>query len=395
MKTKLRSQTSMRKGSIVYLNYHPYENSGHILEYLLDTFEKVFLISISFHTLGNKSVNRVVIYRNGKLIKEEFMFCITVPKNLVFIFLPLRSSLNAIQIVKKIISLKNEYGPIGVYFTINAFTATIGRVLEKFNVVDKTVFWVWDFYPINHPSVLARVMRRLYWQFEKLATNSDRVVYLHRRLFDARKKKGLLKNKKCVVVPIGTGKILPVRKKNFENPKIGFIGVLKSSQGIGMMLDSASVLAKHFNRLTFEIIGSGPDDDIFLKRIPKSSRIKYNFYGLVSERKFKEVLYNCTIGISPYAPEKGTVSKYTDPGKPKRYIEFNLPVITTNVIEISKEIKGSGAGEIIKYGDSEDLAKAIKKIINNYDSYVKNVIEMHKKYYYKSIYPAIFEFRKD
>lgn len=391
MKNKSEIPKSMVKGSIVYLNYYPYENSGHILEYLLQTFERVFLISIAFHTLSSESSNKVSIYKNGKLVKEEFMTSIYIPKGFVFLFIPIRSTLNVIQIIMKVISLRRKYGRIDIYFTINAFTATIGRILKKLNLVKKTVFWVWDYYPIDHPSFSFRILRFVYWQFEKFASKSDRLIFLHDRLVQIRKDKNLVsKNRKFTVVPIGTGEMLPIRGKNLKNIKIGFIGVLKKSQGVGMLLDSVEELSKNFNNLSFEIIGSGPDDELFKKNIPRSSKVKYNFYGLVSEKKFKEILYNCTIGISPYAPEKGTVSRYTDPGKPKRYIEFNLPVITTDVIEISKEIKRTGAGEIIRYGNSKDLVEAIKKITLNYESYVKNVIHMHRKYSYKSIYPSIF-----
>jgi glycosyltransferase involved in cell wall biosynthesis len=381
----------MRKRSIVYLNYSPYENSGHILEYLLENFESVYLFSLAFHTLGNKSKNKFTIYKKGKLVSEEYLFYLTVPESLVFFFIPFRSILNALQIIRKILTIKKDYGKLDVFFTVNAFTATLGRILKKFHIVNETVFWVWDYYPINHPSILATIMRWIYWQFDKYATYSDRVVYLHKHLVEIRKSKGLInKNAKCLVIPIGTGERLPVIKKEMKKIKIGFIGVLKQSQGIDMLIDSAATLSNRFKNISFEIIGSGPDEELFRKRAKNTTHVKYHFYGLTSEEKFRKILYNCTIGISPYTPDKSTVSRYTDPGKPKRYLEFNLPVITTGVFDFSKEIERYRAGMVIRYDDYEGFADALTIILKNYSKFTKDVVRLHQKYYYKKLYTSLF-----
>lgn len=384
----------MYNKSIVYVNYSPYENSGHILDYLLENFETVYLFSISFHTLGKKNeVNRYAVFKKGKLIRNEFMFGMKVPEGLVFLLIPVRSLINTYQIISKIHTIKKKGGTIDIFFTVNAFTATIGRLLKILRLVRITLFWVWDYYPVKNTSLSIRISRSLYSQFDRIATFSDKVVYLHKKLIEVRKDEGLIKkNQTCTIIPIGTGDVYPIKRKNLKKIRLGFIGVLKKSQGLDMLLDSSKVLSKHFRNLTFDIIGFGPDSAYFKKRVKNYRNIKYNFYGLVSENKFRHILYNATIGIAPYMPGDDTVSKYTDPGKPKRYLEFNLPIITTDVIEISKELEKSGCGEIIKYGDYEGLANAIKKIINNYDTYVHNVINLHNKYYYKKIYPALFNF---
>jgi hypothetical protein len=60
--------------SVVYVNYSPYENSGKILDYLLENFEYVFLFSIAFHPLGKKQkTNKISIFKKGKIIKESSM----------------------------------------------------------------------------------------------------------------------------------------------------------------------------------------------------------------------------------------------------------------------------------------------------------------------------------
>ncbi len=383
----------MTNKSVIYLNYSPYENSGHILDYLLENFERVYLFSIAFHTLGNNvQYNKLTIYQKGKVIKEEYMHYLRVPEALVFFFIPVRSTLNALQIIKRIFSIKQKYGKIDVYFTVNAFTASVGRLLKWLGVVKQTVFWVWDYYPPTHPSAFANCMRWLYWQFDKFATYSDKVVYLHKRLADVRRAKGVIDPKtKTIVVPIGTGEILPIKKKNLSEIKIGFIGVLKKSQGLEMLIGSGEHLSQHFKKVIFEIVGAGPDSELFQSMAKNSKKVKYNFYGLTDEKKYEKILYNSTIGVAPYKPGEGTVSKYTDPGKPKRYLESNLPVLTTNVIEFAKELEEYKAGATINYGDSKSFSEGVKRILKNYDSYVRGVIKLHKKYYYKEIYKKLFD----
>lgn len=379
--------------TIIYLNYSPYENSGHILDYLSENFKRVYLFSIAHHPLGRKNpTNMLATYVDGRLQKQEYFTYLKAPYALSVLLVPLRSFINAFQIIIRIFKIKNEIGNIDYFFSVNAFIITIGRILKRLGLVNKVIFWVWDYYPPEFPTLSGRVLRRLYWQFDKFATYTDKVYYLNHRMADVRKEKGVIpKTTKIIVVPIGMGDLLPVKKKKFKCIRIGFIGVLKKSQGIDMLLESAKILEKHFCKIAFEIVGSGPDENEFKKKIRRSKKVIYNFYGYVTEQKFRKILYNCTIGVSPYSPEEGNISKYTDPGKPKRYIEFNLPVITTDVIEFSNEIVNNKAGIIMKYGNYNEFAEAIKKIINNYDMYVRGALKLHKKYFYKNVFPVMFK----
>ncbi len=379
--------------SIIYINYCPYENSGHILDYLLENFEYVFLFVLGFHTLGGKKkLNKLIIYKNGEVLQEKHLFYMSIPQYLVFFLVPVRSSMNALQILINSIILNIKYGKVDILLSVNAFTTVLGMFLQKVGLVTKNVFWVWDYYPIEHPSLIVRIMRWMYWQLDKLATYADKVVYLNNRLAEVRIKAGLIPSLRGITkVPIAMGELLPVKEKNLKKIRLGFIGVLKSSQGIDMLFDSADALYKAFGKnIEVELVGSGPDEAHFKIRA-KTSPITFNIHGLVSEKKFKQILYNCTIGIAPYVPEDSNVSRYGDPGKVKRYLEFNLPSIITDVFEFSKDLKKNNAGIVIEYGNEKELVAAIKKITRSYKTYVKNVVRLHDTFYYRNIYPVMFE----
>jgi glycosyltransferase involved in cell wall biosynthesis len=379
--------------SVIYVNYTPYENSGKVLDFLLDNFSLVFLFSIGHQNLGDKRrANKLVVYRNKKQVSEVLMYHLPVSPRLVFFMLPIRSFLNFIQILYRSILLRKQYGKVNVYFTVNAFTSFIGHVLRAFSVVDKTVFWVWDYYPIKHESKIVTIMRWAYWQFDKFAARADNLVFLNRRLMNVWKEHRVIpKSRDYPIVPIGTDVAQVKKHKNLNKIRVAFIGVLKKSQGLDMVFDCGADLKKAFPSLTLELIGSGQDEKYFIRKAIKSG-LKANFYGYVDEKKFEDVLINSTIGIAPYIPSKSNVSFYGDPGKVKRYISFGLPAIITDVFEFSKELKNAGAGEIIEYGNASDLVAAISKIVKNYNKYQNNAIELNEKFYYKKIYPKMFKF---
>lgn len=384
----------MSNKSIIYVNYSPYENSGHMLDYILENFEWVFLFVIAFHPLnGKRNLNRYVVYHHGRQILEQDLYYMTVPQRLVFFLIPVRSTMNIIQILWKSFLIFLKHGRVDIFLSVNAFTSCFGMFLKLIGIVKHTVFWVWDYYPIHHPSKVICIMRWMYWQLDKLATFSDRTAFLTHRLADTRIDAGVIsKNFKYLIVPIAMGHILPVRQKKLSKIKIGFIGVLKKSQGLDMLFDCSDKLFNEFGKkISFEIIGSGPDEKYFKQRA-RTSPVKCNFYGLVSDKEFKNILYNCTLGIAPYTPEDSNVSRYGDPGKVKRYLELNLPSITTNVFEFSHELKKRNAGIVVKYNTASDLISAIKRIQKKYDYYVKNVINLHKDLRYVEIYRKMFYF---
>lgn len=385
----------MRKNqSILYVNYSPYENSGKILDYLLEEFKYVFMFSIGFYDIDNKQrVNRFVVYKNAKLINKKLNFRFIVPNKLAFLFLPISSIVNFLQIIFYSILMNTKYGKVDVYFTVNGFTAWIGNMLRWLGVVRRSVYWVWDYYPINHDSQIIRVMRWLYWKFDKTGVNSDRLVFLNKRLANIWKQEGLIGDiNKYPYVPIGTHENpRPGIKKSRKEIKIGFIGVLKKSQGIEVIFRAAKTLRKKFPGIVFEIIGSGPDYGYF-KSLAKEQELIVNFHGHVEEGVFEEILAQCNIGIAPYITIDSNVSRFGDPGKIKRYLSFSMPAITTNVFEFSEELVRSGAGVIFDYNNPEKLAEAIETVMKDYKKYQRNADKLNKKFYYRKVYKTLFDF---
>lgn len=383
----------MKKHSIIYVNYSPYENAGHILEYLTSKFNLVYVFSISHHSLGSrKAQNKLTRYENGKVTKEEFLYYMRVPDSLIVLFLPFRSITNAFQIYIETLKIYREVGKVDIFFTPNAFTASVGNLLKKMNLVGKTIFWVWDYYPPKSHSISANIMRYLYWQFDKYATlASDKVFYVNKKLVDIRIQKGLkIKNLNSNIIPIGTDDKQSIKTRKTLSLKLIFLGVIKKSQGVLMVHESESLLNKHFGKIQVHFIGSGPEEKLFKDKVSTSKRIRYHFHGYVSEDKMEKLLSGGTIGIALYSNEDGNMSQYADPSKLKRYIENGLPVITTNETSFAYDIKRYKAGIVIEYGNIAAFVKAIKTILNQYDKYSKGAYHLRSRFNYKKIYASMF-----
>jgi len=381
--------------SIIYVNYSPYENSGKILDYLLENFKNVCVFSIGFHSLANKKdYNRLTVYRNGKLKKTYSLFQLPVSAKYFFLFIPIRSAITFFEVIIYSIWLSRKLKKIDIYFTVNAFTAWLGLLLKSVGIVEKTIFWVWDYYPPKHENKFIMFMRSVYWQFDKMASKSDIVAFVNKRLLNLRKELGIYDNdSNYLIIPIGADK-LKYKYLDKENSKkilvFGFIGVIKKSQGVEIIFKNANSLIKEFGDIKYEIVGSGPDEK-YIKSQANKSKIESTFYGYLEGDSFNEVLRNCKIGIATYTSEASNVSKYGDPGKIKRYLALGIPIITTNVIEIADEIEKSGAGVIIEYNNQEELINAVKKIMQKHALYSKNAYALSQKFYYKKIYPPMFK----
>jgi glycosyltransferase involved in cell wall biosynthesis len=378
---------NFKSKSVFYVNYSPYENAGYILDFFKNNFIFVYLFSIGFHDLGEKrSKNVLTVYKDGRILEEINYFHLKIPKKLEYMFVPIRSILNLCQIFLISKYIHNKYGKIDKYFSVNAFTAWIGLILRRFGHVKRTIFWVWDYYPLVHRNLLILLMRFIYWRFDRVAMFSDKVLFLNERLVSIYKKNNILKNNfKYSIVPIGTKVVYKSLMEKFNTLNLVFIGVLKKSQGLDFVLNSYREIIKKNKNVTLMVVGGGPDSEYFVK---KAERIDKSilFLGMLDEVTLDEIIYKSDIGIATYVPSKSNVSYFGDPSKVKRYLGEGLPIITTDVFEFSDEIKTGKAGFVIKYGDKIELMYAIRKILLNYSFYSRNASKLAKKYKYTKIY---------
>lgn len=383
--------SKLSQKNIIYVNFAPYENAGNILNYLFDHYDYVFLFCFNFHALTHKKEPSLLkIYKKGILLHESWLYYLPTPQRLAFFLLPIRSLIILLQLLHHTAKLKKRYGTLQDYFTVNAFTAWCGNILKKLGLVEKTIFWVWDYYPPIHKSYITMFMRWMYWQFDIPATTkSTKVVFLNQKLLELREELGIHVPSKSVV-EIGTKPLQKSPTRSMNTIKLVFLGVVKKTQGLDVLFDAAGSIHKKFPNIELHIIGSGPDEKYFQER-SKHSNMRTHFYGYIeNDKSVDKIIRQCHIGISLYTPSNDNISYFTDPSKIKRYISQAVPVITTNVVEFSKKIKYYQAGEVIPYS-SEGLITSVTKIITFYPQYSSHALRLARKFKYDTLYKKLFK----
>lgn len=382
MKRKLARQRKV----IMYVNFSPYTNAGHFLQYLTDSFETVIVVTFIFYPLGNMQDHaHVVIYKNGKIQKTLPIFQLSVPRSLIFFLLPLRSIFFLIQLLYYSARFKQSFGRIHFFLTVNAFTAWCGNVMKLFGLVDNTIYWVWDYYPPIHNHLVISIMRMFYRWFDAWGiTYANRVAFLNARI---KERHTIRLEQKGNIVPIGTTS-RHISHRAIHTPlQIMFFGVVKRSQGLDLVFNALEKSPK--KTFDLHIVGSGPD--IFLyQEWAKKLKQTIIFHGYIpSEKIIDTILLSGDIGLAPYMPDPSNISYYTDPSKIKRYISVGLPVITTNVCSIAEEIEKTNTGIVIPY-TSDDLITAIYTIKKSYKKYTRGAYSFAKQFNYLSVYPRLF-----
>lgn len=380
----------IQKG-IIYANFAPYDNAGNILDFLVDNFLFVAHFSFQFHNLSNKTPENVLtIYKKGRQAYRISFFNLKVPESLLFLFLPITGSLFLIQLIWFIFLLRIRGNRFDYFFSVNALTAWLGNLLKSLGVVKETVYWVWDYYPLEAKSLQEKIMRYLYWYVDTDSSKkSTNTFFLHPKLKKLRNRisgnKQILKN---LIIPIGTS-VIEMNIKNKDIPIIGYLGVIKKTQGIDILFDTLPKLLKEYPNLMVEIIGSGPEEKTLKKKSEAfSNRIK--FYGyLESLTEIQSTMAKWSIGIATYIPMPDNPAYFTDPSKIKTYLSVAVPVILTDVTPFYKEIDKSRAGVVINYSQYEFI-KAVKTILDSQVKFSKNALNLAKKYDYRKIYRNFF-----
>lgn len=380
-----------KNGSIVYVNFSPYDNAGRILDFLREAFPTVIHFSYDHLRLQNgRKTNLLTVYRHGEVAEKRTLIPLRTPEWLRFPSLPGVAILIFLQTLWHTWRLNRTYGKSHFYLSPNAYTAWLGTVLKNLGIVRKVIFWVWDYYPPGFPDWRIRFLRWIYWKFDKPAIfASDTLAFISEKLLTLRHDfRTLPERKRFTIIPIGTNPIARVPKR--KRAIIGFLGMLKESQGLDFLFQALPKIAKKFPRATIEIVGSGPQESYYRTRAKPWSRM-VKFYGFVDrDEDVDRIIRRWTIGLAPYVPQPSNESYWTDPSKIKAYLSQGVPVITTDVPYFAQEVVRCAAGKMIPYGNEDAFVGAIQEIFKHKTSYGKNALRLANRYAFRRLYRKFF-----
>lgn len=156
---------------------------------------------------------------------------------------------------------------------------------------------------------------------------------------------------------------------------ICFAGTLGHQFDFNTVISAAKKLERENQNLRFIIAGKGP----MLKRLRNLSRRveSIDFIGWVDGDDL-EILYKISnFGLMPY---KNFLNfRLNLPNKFSEYLKADLPIITNLTGEIDRFVEYKCAERYID-GNPDDLARIIKKLINDKDAYNRMKISIRKIY---------------
>ena len=246
------------------------------------------------------------------------------------------------------------------------------------------VFWIGDFFPSYKGA-----MKIYNWLVNHYNKNLHYVLYVSppiQNIYLNSLSKDELKGKYRELVPFGFNQEL-IKKSAPKKLKLGFIGVLRKMQGLDLVFE---FLSKSKSDISIDSVGQGQHLDYY-KRIVKNMKLtkKVKFYGHVED--ISPIAANWDIGVALYENTEDNYSIYCEPTKIKNYLSLGLPVITTKAIYLHKEITKFHAGEVVEE-NVDSLSLAVQKIVSHYESYLKGVAAIGRKYEYENWYDRKFKF---
>lgn len=340
--------------------------------------KKVKLIYYIEHPFPYSDEHRssLSIYKNGKLKEQFFSIPIYGPSIIYYI----ADAVFTFYFVLRTLTL---YDLCIALDNLNTFSVIPFR---KFGLIKKLVFYTIDYNPVRFNN---KFLNSIYHFLDRISCySSDTIWVLSPRMVFARKANGVNDKKTApsITLPMGANlkniKLQSINKINQH--QIVFVGALLEKQGLQIVIEAMPKLVEKIPNAKLVIVGKG-EYEKKLKELVSKLKVDKNvqFKGFIEKQTdLEKFLCKCAVGVATYVTRKDNYTFFTDPGKPKLYLGCGLPVIITDVPEISKEIENKKAGMIVKYS-SESVKSALIKLLSDYPiykQYRENAILLSRKY---------------
>lgn len=271
------------------------------------------------------------------------------------------------------------------FIGMESINTLAGLLLKKIGRINKVVYYVLDYSPHRFGPLLNKVYLAL---DRYCAIHADYVWDVSRAIQSARILAGLDPKKSAPVihVPIGIYPqqliFTPVSQR--QPYSIAYLGTLSKEQGLDLIIEMMPLILNQYPKATLHIVGGGQENLDRLKNLATFLKIsgRVTFYGYVVENiKMAKILSNCVIGVAPYRTFPGSIRQYGDASKLRSYAAVGLPIITTSVPPLGKELQKLG-GAIISPDTKEAFAKTVTLLFSDLNLYAKMrevVINFSKK----------------
>jgi glycosyltransferase involved in cell wall biosynthesis len=163
---------------------------------------------------------------------------------------------------------------------------------------------------------------------------------------------------------VGIANKQSIRKENYTKipTRFLFVGRITEVKNLSFIIG----IFNNFQNLTLTIVGDGSQKSMLQKKV----KANIKFIDYIENSQIAEVYITHDVFILPSLKEPwGLVVEEA--------LYYGLPVLCSNTVGSSDYyVKGKDTGLVFDARDTNDCISSIENMINNYDSYVKNVKEI-------------------
>ncbi|OGE16945.1 hypothetical protein A3F00_02895 [Candidatus Daviesbacteria bacterium RIFCSPHIGHO2_12_FULL_37_11] len=337
-------------------------------------------------------------YKNGKLKKKSHFFLTS------YLLLPLLklSNLNKTQIIFKVrdflsifeLILRNRQ-KYDLFIGLESINALAGIILRRLKVVNRVVYYVSDYSPNRYKVAW---FNKLYLSLDRFAAiNCDFIWDVSKAMMPARIKAGLDPKKTALLIHVPNAlykkqiKYLPV-SKIIPNSLV-YVGTLGKINGPDIAIRALTEVLKTLPNVTLHIYGDGEPDISRIKNLSNKLKLtgKVVFHGFISDQvELSKQTSQYAIALAPYLETPGSPRWWADATKIRLYLAAGLPVITTKVPPLGRDVEQDGAA-IITGDNPKEFAKTITSLLKNkiiYNAMKKNAIKRAKGNTWENTYSS-------
>ncbi len=282
-------------------------------------------------------------------------------------------------------TLRNRHQKHDLFIGLEAINALAGIILRKLGIVETVVYYVSDYSPARYKISL---VNKFYLFLDRFAaTHANFIWDVSLAMMPARIKVGLDPKKAAPVIHVPNA-LFPKQINYLSYSKIMpnslvFVGTLGKINGPDIAIQALKMVLRSITSATLHIYGGGEPDMTRLKKLTEKLKLNKQviFHGFISDQvKLSQETRKYAIGLAPYLEIPGSPRWWADATKIRLYLAAGLPVITTRVPPLGKEVETDEAGIITK-DNPQDTAGAILKLLKNkklFNKMKKNAIKRAK-----------------